>query len=303
MKKLLLILMLVTRICVSAQDVPLQDTVVINQDSLLAAQQDSMIAAAVEAQAIADTATAREYMDFSKNIFAFTQKELPVMYDVQQRRFVESETDFFIIIFVLLAVVTYLKLAFTNDLQELFQIVWSDNRAMQVYRSRTESVSVSTALLTMNFIVCFSLFLQFSLQYFLSSFVLQSLVATIVFVFLFTSFLILRTVITRVIGYVFGISNITSLYEFHVVHIVQSVGLLLLPAILLLYTTPHKFFVFIFASVCVILLVALALIVIRGLSTSSKVLISGFKYFFIYVCIGEVSTAFLLIKLLTKIVS
>jgi hypothetical protein len=49
--------------------------------------------------------------------------------------------------------------------------------------------------------------------------------------------------------------------------------------------------------------VALVLIIIRGLSTSSKVLISGFKYFFIYVCIGEVSTAFLLIKLLTKIVS
>lgn len=295
--------MLVTRLCVSAQDEIVQDTVVINQDSLLAAQQDSMINAAVESEAIADTATAREYMDFANGIFAFTQKELPVNYDVQQRRLVESETDFFVVIFVLLIAVTYLKLAFANDFQELLQVVSSDNRAMQVYRSRTESLSVSTVLLTMNFIVCISLFIQFSLQYFLSSFVLQSLVATVVFVFLFTSFLILRTVITRVIGYVFGISNITTLYEFHVVHIIQSVGLLLLPAILLLYTTPHKFFIFIFASVCVILSVALVLIIIRGLSTSSKVLISGFKYFFIYVCIGEVSTAFLLIKLLTKIVS
>ncbi len=279
------------------------DSMIAAEDSLLKLKEDSMRIEAEKIEMMNDMHRADSFISFSNNMQQWLAKKFTVRYDVQQRREQQSSANMFIVLLLMLLLLTYLKLAFANDLEELWLSVSSGNRAVQIFRTQTDTITVSSFLLTANFVLSCSLFIQLSLQKFSPSLAVESRTTTFYLIILFTCFLLVRTLALRIIGFVFSLNDVTALYEFHFVRIAQTLGLTLLPTVLLMYALNEKFFSIVFVVACIICVMAVALLMVRGLSTSAKVLISNVKYFFIYVCVGEVTLAFFFFKLLTKIVT
>jgi len=219
-----------------------------------------------------DSVRAIAAMNFSHKIFEWTKQNRKVVYDIQQRRTTKNSEGVFSIFMVLLFLLTYLKVAYGNDLEELWQSVTNANRAMQIFRTQTDSFSISSFLLTLNFILNISFFTQFSVQYFFPSYHSSSNSTTLLLIILFTSFLLIRTLLIKLIGQIFFLSDVLNLYEFHFYRIVQIVGISMLPAVLLMFVADKKFFIFPFLFSCVCLFVGLMLFLARGLSTSLKLI-------------------------------
>jgi|GEM_PF-1674553 hypothetical protein len=279
------------------------DSLMIAEDSITALKEDSLRIEQEKLKLMNEMQQADSFISFTSNLQLWLSKKFSIEYDVQQRREKENNSNLFIGLLLMLIVVTYLKLAFANDLEELWQSVSNANRAVQIFRTQTDTITVSSFLLSANFVLSSVLFIQLALQKFSPSLAVESRTTTFYLIILFTSFLLLRTLLLRIIGFVFSISDVTSMYEFNFVRIAQTLGLAMLPAVLLLYASDKKFFSIIIAVVCLVCCVAFVLLVMRGLSTSAKVIFNNVKYFFIYVCVGEVTLVFFFSKLLTKIVS
>lgn len=273
------------------------------EDSLRQATQDSLNSILLQQQFQKDSLMAATHLKFAAKIFDWAQKKTQLIFDVQQKRITKSNLGMFVVIMLLLLLLTYLKLAYSNDLEELWLSVSSGNSALQIFRTQTDSFSISSFLLTANFVLSMSFFIQFSAQEFLPSHVAQASLTTFLLIILFTSFLLLRTLLFRVLTHIFSLKETLFLYEFHFYRIVQTLGIAMLPAVLFMFAANKKYFVYAFAFACVCVLMSAVLLLVRGLSTSIKVVASNIKYFFIYVCVSEVAMVLLLIKLLTKIVS
>lgn len=279
------------------------DSITAQEDSLQVALQDSLHKILVQEQFTKDSLQAVEQTNFATKIFDWVNKKTTVVFDVQQRRTTENNLGMFAAIMLLLILLTYMKLAYSNDLEELWLSILSSNRALQIYRTQTDSFSASSFLLTSNFVLCISFFIQFSAQQFLPSHVAQASLTTFLLIILFTSFLLLRTLLFKTLTQIFLLKEVLTLYEFHFYKIIQTLGIAMLPAVLFMFAANKKYFVVAFAIACVCIMLATVMLAARGLSTSIKVIASNIKYFFIYVCVSEVAMVLLLIKLLTKIVS
>lgn len=250
-----------------------------------------------------DSATLAAYTNFADNIFSWTRNNLPPFFNIQQKRITENNLGMFAIIMLLLILLTYLRLAYSNDLDELIYSISSSNRALQIYRTQTDSFSIASFLLTANFVLCSVFFIQFSAQYFFPSHASQASFTTVLLIILFTSFLLLKSFLFNLLSFTFPLKEILSLYQFHFYKTLQVLGTTMLPVVLFMFAGNKKYFVFAFGIGCILLLIGVGMLIIRGLSTSVKFTASNIKYFFIYVCISEAAMVLLLIKLLTKIVS
>lgn len=272
-------------------------------DSVLIAERDSLLAQIHSDKMNVLMKRADSVISFSSSLQQWLLKPFTTKYDIQQKRMASNNTNMFLLLLGLILITTYLKLAFANDLEELWLSVSSTNRAAQIFRTQTDTITVSSFLLLSNFVLCSSLFVQFSILHFVSSINTNAYTTSFYLIILFTSFLLVRTLLLRTIGFVFSAKEVTALYEFHFIRLAQTLGLALLPIVLVMYVANKKYFDVVFTAAIMLIVVALVLLVVRGLSTSAKVALNNTKYFFIYVCIGEVALAFLFIKLLTKIVT
>lgn len=279
------------------------DSVHLVEDSLRLALEDSLKKILIQQQFQKDSITALQHLNFATKLFDWATKNSQVIFDVQQKRIIKTNHGMFVAIILLLILLTYLKLSYSNDLEELWLSVSSANRALQFFRTQTNLFSLSWFLLTANFVLNISFFIQFSAQEFLPSHVAQSSITTFLLIILFTSFLLLRTLLMRLLSNIFSLKEILFLYEFHFYKIVQTLGIAMIPAVLFMFVANQKYFVIAFVYACVCLLVSFVMLLLRGLSTSIKVVANNIKYFFIYVCVNEVAMVLLLTKLLTKIVS
>lgn len=272
-------------------------------DSLQVVMQDSLNKFLAQEKIKNDSATLAAYTNFADNIFSWTRNNLPSFFNIQQKRITENNLGMFAIIMLLLILLTYLRLAYSNDLDELIYSISSSNRALQIYRTQTDSFSIASFLLTANFVLCSVFFIQFSAQYFFPSHASQASFTTVLLVILFTSFLLLKSFLFNLLSFTFPLKEILSLYQFHFYKTLQVLGITMLPVVLFMFAGNKKYFVFAFGIGCILLLIGVGMLIIRGLSTSVKFTASNIKYFFIYVCISEAAMVLLLIKLLTKIVS
>lgn len=279
------------------------DSVSLEEDSISLAIQDSLNEILRQEQTTNDSLKFIEAINFTSKMFDWAHKKSNIIFDIQQKRIVESNMGVFIVIMLLLILFTYLKLAYSNDLEELVYAVSDTNRALQIYRTQTDNFSISSFLLTANFILSMSFFIQLSMQYFSPSIAAQASLTTFLLVILFTSFLLLRTIIFRALTSIFSLKELLVIYEFHFLKIMQTLGIAMLLVVLFMFAADKKYFVFAFAFMCLCILASVVLLIIRGLSTSLNSLVNHPKYFFIYVCVHEVAMVLLLIKLLTKIVS
>ena len=222
--------------------------------------------------------------------------------DVQQTAPHKSNTVVFFVLVLLLVILTYIKVAFGKDLEDMLQSFANRNTAQQVLRTQSDELSFSALLLHFNFIIVVSLYLRFFLVKYYHVTSLESLYSILFLIFLFTFFYLAKLLVVKLIGVVFELNTVCDEYIFNFTTICKTLGLSLIPALFIFYTAPKKFFDVVFVASIVVIAGFIIMFIYRGLSTGYKLMYRSVYHFFIYVCVVEISPIFLLLKLLTKTV-
>jgi hypothetical protein len=276
----------------------------------LCAQVDSPIAINDTASIISDSAQAT-YIDtaaMNKTAHApfynspFVTGEKPKWYDIEQQRKGKNDAWIFFILLQLLILLTILKLSFHNDFESLFRIFIHANAATQLVRSAKDDITLSSVLMNTIFVTTMSVFTRFVLLHFYPHSVLQNNFSIVVFIFLFTFFSVAKYALLKYIGNIFEIASTVDEYIFNLSAISRTIGISMIPILFVLYASSEKYFTFIVIISLIILAAGAVMVVIRGLSTSYKLMYSSMYHFLIYICVGEILPIFLFIKLLTKTV-
>ncbi len=238
--------------------------------------------------------------DFYNSPFVSGDKQK--YYDIEQAKKTRDDAWVFFILLQLLIVLTILKLAFHNDFDNLFRVFASSNMASQIGRASKDSISLSSTLMSMIFITAVSLFTRFMLLHFYPHSMLQNNFSIVILVFLFTFFSVVKYILLKYIGSIFEVSAVVNEYLYNLSAITRTIGISMIPLLFMMYASSEKYFYLIIAISLVIMCSGAVMIVMRGLSTSYKLMYSSMYHFLIYICVGEILPIFLLIKLLTKTV-
>lgn len=238
--------------------------------------------------------------EYTPVLYATTGKRFA--YDIQQIKHSRNNATVFIVLALLLVLLTYVKTAFEKDMEELMQSFANRNIAMQLFRTQSNELTISSAILHINFILVMSMFVRFALVHYYGVTSLENISSILFLVFLFTFFYLAKIVAVKILGVVFEVSEISNEYVYHFTIACKTLGLALLPALFIFYLAPSYFFNFVFIVCVIFVLVFLIVFVLRGLSTGYKLMYRSVYHFFIYVCVVEISPIFLLFKLLTKTV-
>ena len=239
----------------------------------------------------AEKATWQSYITNIKNITSL---------DIEQSKEHEINVEVFVLILFLLLLLTYVKLSHSNDFSNLFRAFSNGNIASQIFRTQKQDFSSISIFLYIIFLLGLSVFSrQAWLHYHTSSF-LQSKISILVFIFLFTFFFVAKYISMKVIGKLFDVSEFMSEYIFQVGIMLKTIGIIIIPALLVEFVGNEEicFCVEVFVAITSIVLLSMAFM--RGLSTAYKLMYRSLYHFLLYICIQEVLTVFLFLKLLTK---
>ncbi|MES2619305.1 MAG: DUF4271 domain-containing protein [Bacteroidota bacterium] len=224
-------------------------------------------------------------------------------YDVQQLHLNKRDMSVFLLLMLMLCILTYVKVAFSKDIEELFQSFANSGISQQIFRTQSGETSVSSFLLHVNFIVALSIYVQIILANHFQQMPFKNFSSVMVLIFLFTFFYITKILVIKFIGAVFELNEECGEYIYHFSIVCKMIGLALIPALFFFHATQEKFFKLFFITTILISIVFVFVFVWRGLSTGYKLLYRSMYHFFIYVCVVEISTIFLLFKLLTKTIT
>jgi len=233
---------------------------------------------------------------------AITSGGKPTWYDIEQQRKGKNDAWIFFVLLQLLVILTILKLAFHNDFENLYRVFTNGNIASQIGRTAKDDITLSSVLMSTIFITTMSVFTRFVLLHFYPYSVLQNNFSIVILIILFTFFSIAKYVMLKYIGNIFDIVPIVDEYIFNLSAITRTIGISMIPILFMMYASSEKYFNLIFILSLIILCAGAVMIVIRGLSTSYKLMYSSMYHFLIYICVGEILPVFLFIKLLTKTV-
>lgn len=289
MRAIILILCLVLSLQLSAQD-----------DTLSVATDSTAVPDSTEQVIVIDTAAVQHADSVAAYRSSLTVGERPLWYDIEQERRMPDNTFMFLLLVALLVVLTTLKLAFSNDFIDLFRSVASSNIASQIVRTSREDLSLSSFLMNGIFVVAISIYTRFVLLHFFPYSALSDNFSIVKLIILFTFFFVAKFATLRYIGNLFELRASVDEYLFNLSAIVRTIGIAMIPILFMLYASSEKYFLFIFIASLVILSAGGIMIIVRGLSTSYKVMYSSLYHFLIYICVGEILPVFLFIKLLTK---
>jgi hypothetical protein len=233
---------------------------------------------------------------------SFSNTGKPKWYDIEQQRNHKNDAWIFFILLLLLIILTGLKLAFHNDFENLFSVFANSNIASQIGRTTKDDITLSSVLMSTIFITTISMLTRFALLHFYPHSVLQNNFSIGILIILFTFFSIVKYALLKYIGNIFEIMPVVDEYLLNLSAITRTIGISMIPILFMLYASSEKYFIPILIISLIILCAGVVMIVIRGLSTSYKLMYSSMYHFLIYICVGEILMVFLFIKLLTKTV-
>ena len=255
------------------------------------------------AATLLDSNTASKYLWADSTQSALLNNHKVVVNDIEQLNEQGKNAWVFILLVVMLGALTYLKTAFGKDVDELVQSFGNQNMAQQIFRTQSKEISFSNVVLTLNFIVVMSLYVRFILVKYFHVSSLETFSSILFIIFLFTFFYFGKIAIVKLIGVLFEAADACDEYIFNFTTVCKTLGLALLPALFIFYTAPQKFFNLVFVITVLISATMAVILMWRGLSTAYKLLYRSVYHFFIYVCVVEISSIFLLFKLLTKTIN
>jgi hypothetical protein len=264
---------------------------------------DSILAAEAIQKREADSISLQMHLhaDYSSPIIHL--KDKTITSDVQQMVPTQNNTLLFILLVALFMVLVYIKVAYAKVLEDLFQSIWNQNMALQIFRTQSSDFALSSFLLHINFIVAISLYTQFVFVNFFGLNTFDSTSSLLFLIFLFTFFYVSKQLVVKTIGVVFDVNEIANEYVYNFFTICKTLGLSMIPMLFVFYTSSSTVFNIAVIITFIVLACFGLLYLWRGLSTGYKILYRSIYYFFIYVCVVEVSPIFLLIKLLTKTIA
>lgn len=223
--------------------------------------------------------------------------------DVQQTANAVQNSPVIILLILLLVTITYLKIAYGKDLEELFQSIINQNISQQIFRAQSGDFNLSSVILHANFIVVAALFTQFVLVEQLHQSGFKKFSAILFLIFLFTLFYLGKIFLLKLLGVIFEMKSETDEYIFHFTTICKTLGLTLFPALFVFAFTQIIFSKWIMIVSTIMMVAFFLLLLFRGLSTARKFLYTNIYHFIIYVCVVEISMMFLFFKLLTKTIN
>lgn len=247
-----------------------------------------------------DSQTIQSYHIYASPHSFLTDGNKPWENNIQQYNRMHKSGVALVILMVLLGVLTYIKVFFGSELQDMVNSLFNRNLSMQLFRTQSGEITFSSFLLHVNFLVAVSLYLQFYLEKYFPVTSSNQFITLIILIFLFTFFYLIKIVLMNLIGVVFELKEECSLYVYDFTTLCKTLGLTLIPALFVFYTAPKIFYNFIFLMSALIAGSFILIFVFRGLSTATKLMYRSVYHFFIYVCVVEISTVFLFFKLLTK---
>ncbi|MFN8278568.1 MAG: DUF4271 domain-containing protein [Chitinophagales bacterium] len=231
---------------------------------------------------------------------AITSADKPLRWDLEWPQPDNNQVLAFSIIVGLLLLLTYLKLAYTNDFSDIYRSLFNANISAQIYRTQTNAISFSSVLLLLMSVVSCAVFTRELWLHWAPTTFVESKFSIAVFIFLFTSFGVVRYLLLKATGALFEVEEYVDAYLFHLSASLKTLAVIMIPAILILLVAKAAVFQVI-ACITLIAIVALILLAyIRGLSTAYKLLYKSVYHFLLYVCVQEILPVFLFIKLLTK---
>lgn len=277
---------------------------------LYAQQADTLTAEELQMQALKaqrdsfmqDSVRTVRYMHLAAHSPLLVDSGKMVISNVQQMAKPKSNAAVFVLLVVLLLALTYVKVAFGNDMQEMLQAFTNRNIAMQIFRTQSNDITFSSILLHFNFIIVFSMYVRFILVWKYHVVSLERVSTILFFIFLFTFFYLGKLFTVKLLGWVFEVNEEAEEYIYHFSIVCKTLGLALIPTLFVFYAAPTVFFNFIFWLSNLFVAVFVIVFTLRGLSTGYKLMYRSAYHFFIYVCVVEISPIFLLFKLLTKTV-
>lgn len=232
----------------------------------------------------------------------FHKAEKRVLYDIEQRRNGKNDTWIFFILLQMLLGLVVLKLAFSNEFEDLFSLLFHLKPASPVTRFSRNDITIPSLLLNVIFIAAVSLFARFVFLYFYPGSVLHNNIAILSLIFLFTFFSFTKYTLLKYTGSLFELKQAADEYLFNLSVASKTIGISMLPILFALYVSADRYFILIFSAAMVMIAAVITSTVVRGLSTSLKLMYSSPYHFLIYICVGEILPIFLFIKLLTKTV-
>ena len=292
MRAFLLVVILFISLSLNAQSVPSE---VIRSDTS-SAFSDSAQSIVIDTAAIYRSVRSEFYNS------PITSADKPKWYDIEQQRNHKSDTWVFFILLLLLIILTALKLAFHNDFENLFKVFANSNATSQIGRTTKDDITLSSVFMSAIFIISISMLTRFILLHFYAHSVLQNNFSIVILIILFTFFSIIKYALLKYIGNIFEIMPVVDEYLLNLSAITRTIGISMIPILFMLYASSEKYFNPILIISLMIFSVGIVMIVIRGLSTSYKLMYSSMYHFLIYICVGEILPVFLFIKLLTKTV-
>jgi len=273
---------------------PAQDSLPTFNDSISLSQTDSL------REIIIDTLAVKKNAAFANLISSFTENKIATKFDIEQERLTENNAWVFYFLVVILITLTTLRLAFSKDFEELFLSFRNANISSQLFRTKKDDISISSFLLQLIFIITISIFVRYAVLHFYPHSALQNNFSIIILIFLFTFFVVAKIILLKLIGYIFEINSFTDEYIFNFTTITKVLGISMIPLLFMFYSSTEKYFNFIYITAIVIVCICVVMLIVRGLSTTYKLMYRSVYHFLLYICIAEILTVFLFIKLLTK---
>ncbi|HLP50447.1 MAG TPA: DUF4271 domain-containing protein [Chitinophagales bacterium] len=247
-----------------------------------------------------DSATTLQYTGYTTHQSFLVSGTQALVNNIQQYNPRHRNGFIFVLLMVLLGVLTYVKTAFSKQMEEMLQSIVNRNTAQQTFRTQSGEISFADILLNINFTIVISLYARFFLMKYFHVSSLDTFYSVLILIFLFTFFYAAKIISLQFIGNVFELQNACDEYIFNFTTVCKTLGLALLPALFVFYTASEKFFDFVFVITIFFFVLFAIVFVWRALSTVYKLMYRSVYHFFIYVCVVEISSVFLFIKLLTK---
>lgn len=213
-----------------------------------------------------------------------------------------SQKAIWIFVWILFSLVVFaiLRNVFKRELGELLHSFSNKQFARQNSRSRASTITIFSLFLFLMFVVNVSILTLFSIEYFYPKKAINTTQLLFLLFFLFTFFIIIKLFITRIVGFVFDLHDVTTVYSENLSMVVKMIAIATFPQVMIICVAeknvlPYLIFFFIITSV-----IAVLVLLWRGLSTSIELLYKSAYHFFVYICVAEILVVFLFIKLLTK---
>lgn len=271
---------------VPSDSLSVADSAIIDSASLRWSAQDSVTLA--NAQQLLNQTT------------GFWQRSLPVVNDIQQLRSAGHYAVPLLFVAIPFLLITLARAFFQRQFSEMIQSVMSANISQQIFRTQTNSLSVFSVLLLLNFCMVMSIFTFMLLQKHFHFFAVHPVTSLLAMNFLFTLFLFIKWLITKTVATLTDFRDVAEEFLFQYFTMLKTIGVSMFPLIAIFVIADEKWFALSFFVAVTVLLAMVMLLLMRGLSTSIKVMYSSVYYFFVYVCVMEVLPVLLLTKLLTK---